>query len=159
VSGRLGSRDVARVIYGAVIGLALVVVLQDHPPPPGQAAAQLIATALAVGLAELYSEAVGDAARNQRPLEREQLRPMLLSAGAVAAGAGFPAVYLLLAAIGDLEIDTAFTLAKWTGLGLVSAYGFAGARLAGLSVGRSLGHAVVIGIIGFVLVALKALVH
>jgi hypothetical protein len=159
VSGRLGSRDVARVIYGAVIGLALVVVLQDHPPPPGVAAAQLLATALAVGLAELYSEAVGDAARNRRPVERARLRPMAVSAAAVVLGAAFPAVYLLLAAVGLIEIDTAFTLAKWTGLGLLTAYGFAGARLSGLSVGRSLVHAVVIGIIGFVLVALKALLH
>ena len=156
---RLGSRDVARVVYGAVIGLALVVVLQDHPPPPGHAAAQLFATALAVGLAEVYSEAVGETARTRHPLDRGRLRAITAAAGAVVLGAAFPAIYLLLAAVDVISIDTAFTLAKWTGLALLGGYGFAGARLAGLPMGRALLHALAIGAIGAVLVALKALVH
>src|SRR4051794_13259570 len=32
VDAHLGSRDVARVIYGSIIGLALVVALGQHPP-------------------------------------------------------------------------------------------------------------------------------
>jgi len=32
------TRQVARVIYGAIIGMALIVVLEDHPPPPAQVA-------------------------------------------------------------------------------------------------------------------------
>ena len=59
IEDHLGSRDVARVIYGAIIGLALVVALEDHPPSPGAAAATVVGTALAVGLAEAYSEIVG----------------------------------------------------------------------------------------------------
>jgi hypothetical protein len=54
----LGSGRVARVIYGAIIGLALVVSLEAHPPKAWVVAATLVTTALAVGLAELYSDFV-----------------------------------------------------------------------------------------------------
>src|SRR5687768_1190646 len=40
----LGSRQVARVIYGTIIGLALVVALGEHPPGPGIVAGSLLVT-------------------------------------------------------------------------------------------------------------------
>src|SRR3954449_10911123 len=52
----LGSQQVSRVIYGAIIGMALIVGLQAHPPKASLVAASLVATAVAVGLAELYSD-------------------------------------------------------------------------------------------------------
>src|SRR5688500_9346408 len=55
----LGSRQVGRVVYGTIIGLALVVALESHPPEPGVMAVWLLGTGLAVGLAEVYSEVVG----------------------------------------------------------------------------------------------------
>src|SRR3954451_561348 len=91
VDAHLGSRDVARVIYGSIVGLALVVALEDHPPGAGQTAAALLGTALAVGLAEAYSEFVGTEARTRRPVERRQLRELLADSAAVTFGAGFPA--------------------------------------------------------------------
>jgi len=77
VDAHLGSRDVARVIYGSIIGLALVVALGQHPPTAGQAAAAVLATALAVGLAELFSEYVGLEARERRPVRRAEQRHLV----------------------------------------------------------------------------------
>jgi hypothetical protein len=155
----LGSRDVARVIYGAVVGLALVVALEAHPPSAGQTLAAVAGAAVAVGLAELYSDLLGTEARTRRPLRRAQLRAGAPGAGAVMFGAGFPAVYFALAAAGALETATAFTLSKWTGLGLLSAYGFAAGRLAGFSIPRAALHGLAVGMIGVLLIGLKALVH
>lgn len=59
IEAHLGSRQVARVVYGAIVGLALVVGLEAHPPSAGVMAATLLATGVAVGLAELYSELLG----------------------------------------------------------------------------------------------------
>ena len=53
IEAHLGSSQVSRVIYGAIIGLALVLALEQHPPAPGVTIASLLATAVAVGLAEL----------------------------------------------------------------------------------------------------------
>ena len=159
IEAHLGSRQVARVIYGAIIGMALVVSLEHHPPRPGVMVGTLLATAAAVGLAELYSEVVGAETRNRRRVEREQLREMLDDVGAVAFGIAFPAVFFVLAVASVLEVDTAFTIAKWSGLGLISFYGFVAGRLAGAGRVVSLLQALAVGVIGGALIAFKALVH
>ena len=159
VEAHLGSRQVSRVIYGSIIGLALVLALEQHPPTPGVVAATLLATAVAVGLAELYSEIVGTEARTHRRVGRAAVRHMLEDVAAVAAGIAFPSVFFMLAAIGALEEDAAFTIAKWSGLGLIGFYGFCAGRLSGASVAASLVQALVVGTIGGALIAVKALIH
>lgn len=159
IEAHLGSRQVARVIYGAIIGMALVVALEPHPPRPGVVAGTLLATAAAVGLAEFYSEVVGSETRNRRRVGREQVGRILDDVGAVAFGIAFPAVFFLLAAAGVLEADTAFTIAKWSGLGLISFYGFVAGRLAGAALWLSILQALAVGAIGGVLIAFKALIH
>ena len=159
IEAHLGTQQVARVIYGAIIGMALVVSLEAHPPRPGVVAATLLATAVAVGLAEIYSEVVGAQTRTRRRVQREQVRHILGDVAAVAFGIAFPAVFFVLAAAGVLEPDTAFTVAKWSGLGLISFYGFVAGRLAGAGLWVSLLQALAVGVIGGVLIAFKALVH
>ena len=159
IEDHLGSRDVARVIYGSIIGLALVVALEDHPPAAGAAAATVAGAAIAVGLAEAYSEIVGAEARTRKPVHGASVRVFARDAVAVTFGAAFPALFFVLAAAGVMDIDLAFTLSKWTGLGLISVYGFVAARLSGSGLGGALLHATAVGGIGGALIALKALVH
>jgi hypothetical protein len=155
----LGSRDVARVIYGAVIGLAVVVALGIHPPSAGQALGAIAGTAIAVGLAEIYSDLIGEEARTRRPVPAGRARSIVATAGAVVLGAGFPVVFFVLAVAGIIETETAFTISKWTGLGLLCAYGFVAGRLSGSGIGRASLHALSVGAIGGALIALKALLH
>jgi hypothetical protein len=147
------------VIYGAIIGLALIVALEHHPPPPGVMVGTLLATAVAVGLAELYSEVVGTETRTRRRVGRAGVRRMLDGVGAVALGIAFPCVFFILAAAGSIEDETAFTIAKWSGLALIGFYGFSAGRLSGAGVAASLLQAIVVGTIGGALIAFKALVH
>jgi len=159
LAAHLGSRDVARVIYGAIIGLALVVALQVHPPSAGEAAAAVLGTALAVGLAEAYSELVGEEARTRRRLRAAQVRAKLAEGGAVAFGAGFPALFFLLASVGAIDLQLAFNLSKWSGLALLCAYGFVAGRMSGWGLLGALLHAAAVGAIGGALIGLKALLH
>jgi len=159
VLGHLDSPDVARIIYGSVVGLAVVVALQVHPPTAAQAAGIVFATGLAIGLAELYAEIIGAETRSRRPVERRELREMLRQAGAATLGAAFPAIFFVLAAAGAFDLGLAFRLAKWTGLGLICGYGYLASRLTGQTVLRSLVHAAAVGAIGGALIAFKALLH
>jgi hypothetical protein len=159
VAGHLGSHQVSRVVYGSIIGLALVVALEAYPPGPGAVIATLLGTAVAVGLAELYSELVGLEVTGHRRAGRAEVRHLGADIAAVAIGIAFPAVFFVLAAAGVLDDETAFTVAKWTGLGLIGLYGFVGARLAGAGLLASLIQASAVALIGGVLIALKALVH
>ncbi len=159
VERHLGSRQVAKVVYGSIIGLALVVALESHPPGPGVMAVWLVGTAVAVGLAEVYSEVVGAETNTRRPVTAGQVRHMLDDAVAVGYGVAYPAVFFALSALGLYAIDTAFTIAKWSGLALVGFYGFWASRLAGSSTHRALVKAVLVALIGAGLVLLKSLVH
>jgi hypothetical protein len=159
VGAHLGSPQVSRVVYGSIIGLALVVALQAHPPPPGAVIATLLGTAVAVGLAELYSELVGFETTRHRKADSKELRHLGIDVAAVGFGISFPAVFFLLAAFESVEEETAFTLAKWTGLGLIGVYGFAGARLSGAGLAVALLQAAAVALIGAALIALKAIVH
>lgn len=159
IKAHLGSHQVSRVIYGAIIGLALIVALEAYPPSSRVVVATLLGTALAVGLAELYSDIIGTETRTRRHVRRAELREMVYDVATVAYGIAFPAVFFVLAAAGAIEEDTAFTIAKWSGVGLIAFYGFCAARLAGESVSASTLRALAAGLIGALLIALKALVH
>jgi hypothetical protein len=159
IETHLGSGQVSRVIYGAIIGLALVLALQHHPPEASAVAGALGATAVAVGLAELYSELVGAGTRAPRSIDWALVIHTLQDVLAVALAIAFPAVFFLMASADWIELNTAFALAKWTGLGLIGFYGFCGARVSGRSWLGSAASACVVVAIGALLIGLKALVH
>jgi hypothetical protein len=159
IEAHLGSELVSRVIYGSILGLALVLVLDAHPPSTGVVIGSLLATGIAAGLAELFSEVVGTVTRTRRPVERSKWGSLVDSASAVAYGVSFPCLFFLLAALGWIEQPTAFDLAIWSGLGLIGAYGFVAARFAGLGTGRALLFAAAIAAVALALIAFKALIH
>ncbi len=159
VESHLGSNQVSRIVYGAIIGLALVVALEAHPPPPGAVVASLLGTGVAVALAEVYSETLGTEVRTRTHVDRELRRTIWRDTAAVVFGVGFPAVFFVLAAAGATETDTAFDLAKWSGLGLIGFYGFIAARLSGARLATALVKGVTAALIGAFLIALKAIVH
>src|SRR5688500_4525054 len=121
--------------------------------------AWLLISAVTVALAELYSEVIGAETSERHRVTRHQLSHMLESAGAVALGVGFPAVFFLLALVHLIELDTAFAMAKWGGLGLIGFYGYWAARFAGAPVPRALLQAALVAAVGGIVIVFKALVH
>lgn len=65
----------------------------------------LLGTAVAVALAELYSEVVGTETSERHRVTRHQLRHMFDDAAAVAFGVAFPAVFFLPAAVGVIRAE------------------------------------------------------
>jgi hypothetical protein len=159
LEAHLGSRQVSRVVYGSIIGVALIVALQSHPPSAAVMIGWLVGTGVAVGLAELYSEVVGEETSTRRRITRHRLRHMAEDALVVAFGIAFPVVFFLFPLVGIGSVEGAFTLAKWSGLGLVAFYGFWAARLAGAPWHRAVLYAVLVAMIDSVLIALKAFLH
>lgn len=157
LAAHLSSEHVSEVVYGTVIGVALVAALEAHPPAALATAATIITTAIAVGLAELYSELV--AKRVHGRARRGQPDGIGAGVAAVVGGAAFPAVFFVLAALKLIELATAFTIAKWSGLGLIAAYGFLAARLDGVPHHKAILHAGAVALIGAFVIAVKALVH
>jgi hypothetical protein len=120
-----GSRQFSRLIYGAIVAL------EHEEPGAAVIAGTLVGTGIAIGLTELYSEFLGTEVAARRRVDRAHFREMAANVAAVIFGASFPALFFVLAAVGAMEIDTAFEIAKWSGLPLTAFYGFAAARLRG----------------------------
>jgi hypothetical protein len=159
LAAHLRSGQVSRVVYGSIIGLALVLTLEAHPTTTGVVIGTLLATAVAVALAELYSEVLGARARRSMGGPHEPTRVIVLDCIAVAFGIAFPATFFFVAGLGLIEQETAFALAKWTGLGLIGGYGYVAARLTGTGPGGALVRAAGVAVIAAVLIAFKALLH
>ena len=159
IASHLESRDVARVLYGTILGLALVLALESSSHTPAENATFIVVAAIAIGLAELFSEVISLEARSHRRVNRHDAWPLTRDALAVVIGAGFPAIYFVLAGAGVMTLHTAFVLSKWSGMALVIAYAFAAARMSGAGVAHSIRHAATAGLVGLALVELKALLH
>jgi hypothetical protein len=159
VESHLGSEDVSRVLYGTIVGLALVLALEAGVHESGETAGLILATAVAIGLADLFSDVIATEARTRTPVTRAHVRRHARDAVAVVIGAGFPAVYFVLAMLGVMSTHTAFTLAKWSGLALVCGYAFLAARMAGAHWTHATRHAAIAGVLGIALIEVKALLH
>src|SRR5688572_8694234 len=119
----------------------------------------LLATALTVAAAEVYSDVVGSETRERHPVTRAEFLPMLDDAVAVAFGVAFPAVFFVLSWLSFIEVETAFRIARWSGLGLIGFYGYWASRLGGAPVRRALMHGAGVAAAGLAVIVLKALVH
>jgi hypothetical protein len=159
MTDHLGPGQYSRLIYGAIIGLALTVALEHEEPDAAVMAGTLVGTGIAVGLAELYSEFLGAELRTRRRVDRARFREIATNVVAVIFGASFPAIFFALAAAGAMETGTAFEIAKWSGLPLTAFYGFCAARLRGEGWPAALFQAAVVALIGGFLIGLKALLH
>ena len=133
--------------------------IQQHPPSALVVAGSLVTTAIAVGLAELYSAIVGTETRTRRRISRHHLGEIADDALAVGFGVCFPAVFFVLAALGVLSLDAAFRIARWSGIGLIGFYGYAAGRLAGSRPLVCLLQATAVAGIGALVIGLKALIH
>jgi hypothetical protein len=155
----LGSAQFSRLVYGAIIGLALTVALEHEEPDPAVMAGTLVGTGVAVGLTEFYSEFLGTEIRTRQRVDRVRFREIEANVVAVIFGASFPAIFFTLAAAGGIEVDTAFDLAKWSGLPLTAFYGFCAARLRGEGWPAAVFQAAMVALIGAFLIGFKALLH
>ena len=159
VESHLGSTQVSRVLYGTIIGLALVVALEHQPPSPAVMVATLLGTAVAVALAEFYSEIVGTEVRTRRRIDRSRVGEIATDVGAVAFGISFPAVFFVLSVARGHGGRDRLRAREVVGLALTGFYGYAAARLAGAGTLVALGQATAVALIGAFLILLKALVH
>jgi hypothetical protein len=98
LASHLRSSQVSRVVYGSIIGLALVLTLEAHPPGVAATIVTLLASALSVALAELYSELLGGRARASLGGPRESASGVVRDVTAVGFGIAFPSMLLLGAA-------------------------------------------------------------
>ena len=111
--------------------LAVLLTMQDHPPGPWVSAITVAGTVLIVLAAELYAELLGEEIDLGRITTRTERRARLRRLAPITLSAEAPVVVLVLAGLGLLEEDTAFNIAIWVTVCLITAEGYLARRLAG----------------------------
>jgi hypothetical protein len=155
----LDSHHVSRVLYGAIIGLALIFSLERHPPGAQEMVLLLLGTAFTVALAEVFSDVIGTETRTHRRIQRREVRGIAGDSLAVAFGIAFPVVFFELAALGAMNLQLAFDVAEWSGIALTAFYGWSAARLAGQGHLAAAVQACAVALIGAAVIGLKVLTH
>ena len=149
----------ARGVYGAIVVLALLLAMKDHPPGPWAAAGLVTVSVLAVLAAELYAELLGLEIDLGRAATRAEQRAKLHELGPITLSAEAPVAVLVLSGLGLVHEDRAFDLAVVLTIALITVDGFLARRLAGRTVAESLRSAVFLGSIGIALAVVKQLSH
>ena len=149
----------ARSIYGSIVVLALLLGMENHPPSPLRAAGLVAGTVLAVLAAEAYAENLGAEIDLGRPQTPEERSARFRGLAAMTVSAEAPIAFLLLAAAGVMDEETALRLARWSTLALLLAAGYLARRLAGRSRLSSTGSGLLVFGVGVMLSVLKSLLH
>jgi hypothetical protein len=144
-------------IYGTVVYLTILVLLEEDRTRPEDAAAILLSTALVLWLAHVYARLF------PRITAEGRLRSGLFLESAedqvgILAAAAIPMIPLVLATLGLLE-DRALRAAIAAGVLSLAAFSLRGAREAGLGWGRSLALATVLVAAGVGVLWLEVSLH
>lgn len=156
---RLQGERARHAVYDLVVLLSVLVALQDGPAPTGRVALYLLLTLLGVGFAEVYAAYIATTLRHRRPPTPAERVEVLGDVLAGLALAGLPIVWVVLGTAGLLSRENALDAALATGVILLGAYAVVGARLARLSIARSIAWGVSVSAVGIALVVLKSALH
>ena len=156
---QIGSEHFAPgAIYGTVVYLTILVLLEEDRTEPQDAAAILIGTAVVFWLAHVYAHLVPLIAAEGR-LRTGRFSETAGAQVGILASVAVPLIPLLLAALGLLENRTGFRAAIAAGLLSLGAFAVREARQAGLGWARSLGVAAVLLAAGLGLLWLELSLH
>ena len=151
----------ARAIYGTILVVAVITALShDDTVTSAELTAGVLATTFVFWMAHVYAEVLGSR------LEGGSGSPTLGGIAVAARGEWqlveaslLPVLCLLLGVVGIVKTDTAVSIAIGAGVVELFAYGIAAGRRLHLSMRGTIVVAVVNGVLGLAMVALKVFVH
>jgi amino acid transporter len=145
----------AHAVYGSIIVLAVLTGLDEVSATSREAFFGVLGAAIAVALSEMYADMIGATIRERRTPTRDEYREFVVDMAFGFGAALFPALFFLLAWLGVMELGNAFTVAEWSGIGILFCYGLVAARAANLRLTHSLLWAAGLTVCGIGLVELK----
>ncbi len=144
-----------RLVYGAVVILAALLAVDASKATIAKQIGAILLATVAVVFAELYSDIIGAMIRERRRPRWREVIDMTTQLGSLVLAAVPPLVLTLLAIGGVVSVDTAASLSVWLLVGLLFAFGFAAARMAGGSIiGSAVGASLLLGL-GLAMVMFK----
>lgn len=152
---KIDGHRVSKIIYGTIMVLVVLLAMEEHPPSAGGSLALVVLTGIGVALAEFYSDYIGTSIKERKTLTIGDRREIYHDISGVLIGALLPAPFFILAIFDIMDLENAFTFAKWTLVGVLLFYGYVASRLNGHSQIFSIILAVAASTIGLIVVLFK----
>jgi hypothetical protein len=149
----------ARAVYGSIIALAVIVVLEEAGADAGEVLAAVIGSVVGAMLAEGYAEYIAAVIRERRHPGRTEVLDTAADVGVGTLAALVALVPFVLAALSVIELDTAYEIAPWLGLGVIGGYALFANRAAGLSRAQTVVFTAIALALGLALIAIKTVSH
>jgi hypothetical protein len=149
----------ARAVYGTIIALAVIAVLDDGQTEADQVIVAVLAATIAASLAETYADYLAEVIRRRRHMSFAEIRLAAADSALGTVAALLTVVPFILVELGWIETQTAFDLAPWIGIALIGGYSLFANRVAGLPTRRSLLITASLLVIALVLIAVKSATH
>jgi hypothetical protein len=149
----------ARAVYGSIIALAVIVVLDEAGAEADQVLATAVGSVVAAMLAEGYAEYIAAVIRQRRHPTRTESVDMSQDIGVGTVAALVPLAPFVLVEVDAIELPAAYDVAPWLGLAVIGGYTLLANRLAGLGRLQNTVMTAVGLLIGLTLIAIKAWAH
>jgi hypothetical protein len=149
----------ARAVYGTIIALAVIVVLDDGHTEADEVIVAVLGATIAASMAETYADYLAAVIRQRRHMSFAEIRQAAADSALGTLAALLTLVPFLLVELGWIETQTAFDIAPWIGLALIGGYSLFANRVAGLPLHRAALTTASMLAIGLVLIAIKSLAH
>jgi hypothetical protein len=149
----------ARAVYGSIIALAVIVVLDETDAEADAVLAAAVGSVIAAMLAEGYAEYIAGVIRERRHPSRTETRQMAADIAAGTLAALVSLIPFVLVELGAIELPTAYDIAPWLGVGVIGGYALFANRIAGLSHRYNALVTVAALVIGLALILIKAITH
>lgn len=104
---------VSKAIYGSISVLAVLLVMEEHPPTAWQAALTLFGTTLAIALAEAYSATVAEVIAQRKRLDAHEIKAIWHHTQPILISANLPTLILLLSYTGLYTVPAALKAAEY----------------------------------------------
>lgn len=145
----------SHAVYGSIVVLAVVTGLDDASASAREAFVATVGAAIAVVLAEIYADMIGTTIRERRPPNRLEWHEFVIDVGFGFGAACGPAFFFVFARLDAMSVHTAFTVAEWTGVGVLWLYSLVASRAAGQGLVRAIVWSAILTGCGIGLVELK----
>ncbi len=150
---------VSKAIYGVITVLAVLQVLEAHPPSAWSGAVFLFGTTVAVALVDAYSESIAIMLAQERGLTLGDLREIRHEVAPVLVGAQAPTLLLIASAFGLMSVERAISLAQVVAFMLLFSYGWRVGTMLHEHWLRRIVSGLILVAIGAIAVGIKAAFH
>jgi hypothetical protein len=104
---------ISKAIYGSISVLAVLLVMQEHPPTAWKAALTLFGATLAIALAEAYSSTIAEMIAQKKRLDAKETKEIWRHTRPILLSANLPTLILLLSATGLYGVGLALEIAEY----------------------------------------------